>query len=267
MRLPLYQIDAFATRAFQGNPAAVMPLATWLPDALLQAIAVENNLAETAFIVKEPSGWHIRWFTTVAEIDLCGHATLASAWLILQELEPETPSVVFQSRSGLLTVEREGEELVLDFPTRPSRPAPELTDLLEEALGVRPQELFLARDVMAVLQDEATVRAVRPDYATLAKLPALGTLITAPGKTYDIVSRCFFPGDGMPEDPVTGSAHCMIVPYWAQRFGKTRLRAFQASPRGGELRCELVQDRVRMGGSAVKVLEGHFLLPDSFLRG
>jgi len=267
MRLPLYQIDAFATRPFVGNPAAVMPLDSWLPDELLQAIAVENNLAETAFILKEASGWHIRWFTTLAEIDLCGHATLASAWLILHEIEPEAPSVVFQSRSGLLAVEREGEELVLDLPAMPSRSAPELTDLLEEALGVRPLEVFLARDVMAVLPDEATVRSVRPDYAVLAKLPALATHITAPGENYDVVSRCFFPGDGMPEDPVTGSAHCMIIPYWARRFGKTKLRAFQASPRGGELRCELVQGRVRMGGSAVKVLEGHFLLPDALMGG
>ncbi len=150
---------------------------------------------------------------------------------------------------------------------RRATPAPELTDLLEEGLGLRPLEVHLGRDVMAVLPDEASVRAVRPDYAVLARLPALGTLITAPGNSHDVVSRCFFPGDGMPEDPVTGSAHCMIIPYWARRFGKTRLRAFQASPRGGELRCEMVQDRLRLWGNAVKVMEGHFLLPDSVLDG
>ncbi len=260
MRLPFHQIDAFASQPFQGNPAAVMPLETWLPDALLQAIAVENNLAETAFLVKEPAGWRIRWFTTLAEIDLCGHATLASAWLVLHELEPGAQRVVFQSRSGLLTVDREGEDLVLDFPARPGTPAPHLLDRLELGLGVRPAEVFLGRDVLAILADETAVRRVQPDYGVLSQLPALGTIISAPGESYDVVSRCFYPGDGMPEDPVTGSAHCMLIPYWVKRLGRSRLRAFQASPRGGELACELVGDRLRMGGRAVKVIEGHFLL-------
>ncbi|WP_243287596.1 PhzF family phenazine biosynthesis protein [Geothrix terrae] len=260
MRLPLHQIDAFASRPFEGNPAAVMPLDSWLPDALMQSIAAENNLSETAFLVKEATGWRIRWFTTVSEVDLCGHATLASAWLILHELEPEARSVSFHSRSGSLTVNCEGEELVLDFPSRPGRPAPELADAFAKALGVRPREVRLARDAMVVLDDEAAVREVRPDYEALRALPAMGTLITAPGQAYDFVSRCFFPGDGVPEDPVTGSAHCTLIPYWAERLGKTRLRAFQASLRGGELACELAGDRVRIGGRAVKVLEGHFLL-------
>lgn len=260
MRLPLHQIDAFASRPFEGNPAAVMPLDAWLPDALMQAIAAENNLSETAFLVKESTGWRIRWFTTVSEVDLCGHATLASAWLILHELEPESGRVSFQSRSGPLAVDREGENLVLDFPSRPGRLAPELAGPLAKALGVRPREVRLARDVMAVLEDEAAVRAVRPDYGAMEGLPGMGTLITAPGQAYDFVSRCFFPGDGVPEDPVTGSAHCTLIPYWAERLGKTRLRAFQASPRGGELACELAGGRVRIAGRAVKVLEGHFLL-------
>lgn len=260
MRLPLHQIDAFASCPFEGNPAAVMPLDAWLPDALMQAIAAENNLSETAFLVKEPSGWRIRWFTPVSEVDLCGHATLASAWLILHELEPESRRVAFQSRSGVLAVERDGEHLILDFPARPGRPAPELMAQVAKALGIRPREVRLARDVMAVLEDEAAVRAVRPDFAAMEGLPGMGTLITAPGQAYDFVSRCFFPGDGVPEDPVTGSAHCTLIPYWAGRLGKTRLRAFQASPRGGELACELAGDRVRIGGRAVKVLEGHFLL-------
>lgn len=255
-RLPFFQIDAFAERAFGGNPAAVLPLPAWLPDEVLQAIAIENNLAETAFLVKEATGWRIRWFTTLAEIDLCGHATLAGAWLVFHELEPGLPQVVFQSQSGPLTVDREGEDLVLDFPARPGRPAPELLDSLERALGVRPREARLARDVLAVLEDEAVLRALRPDDAALAAMPGLGVLVTAPGREHDCVSRCFFPGDGMPEDPVTGSAHCTIVPYWCERLGTTRLKAFQASPRGGELRCELAGDRVRMGGRAVKVIEG-----------
>lgn len=260
MRLPLHQIDAFATRPFEGNPAAVMPLEAWLPEAVMQRIAEENNLSETAFLVKEPSGWRIRWFTTVSEIDLCGHATLASAWLILNELEPDASSVSFQSRSGLLSVIRTGEELVLDFPARPGSPAPELVDAVARAIGVRPLEVRLARDVMAVLEDEAAVRSVVPDFAAMTGLPGVATLITAPGKAHDFVSRCFFPGDGVPEDPVTGSAHCTLIPYWSERLGKTRLRAFQASRRGGELACEAVGDRVRIGGRAVKVMEGHFIL-------
>lgn len=261
MRLPFHQIDAFATRPFEGNPAAVLPLEAWLPDPLLQQIAEENNLSETVFLVKEAAGWRIRWFTTVTEMDLCGHATLASAWLILNELEPGADRVTFASRSGPLAVDREGEDLVLDFPARPGRVAPELLNQVSEVLGVRPRELRLARDLMAVLEDEAAVRAVVPDYEAMAALPGMGTLVTAPGRSHDFVSRCFFPGDGVPEDPVTGSAHCTLIPYWAERLGKSRLRAFQASTRGGELACELVGERVRIGGRAVKVIEGTFLLP------
>jgi len=255
-RLPFFQIDAFAERAFMGNPAAVLPLQDWLPDAVLQAIAVENNLAETAFLVKEPGGWRIRWFTTLAEIDLCGHATLASAWVFFHELEPGTRHVTFQSRSGPLTVIQEAEELVLDFPARPGRSAPEWMEPLERALGVRPVEVLLSRDLLVILPDEESVRALKPDLEALRAMPALGFIVSAPGRTHDCVSRCFFPGDAMPEDPVTGSAHCTIIPYWAQRLGKTRLQAHQASARGGDLTCELVGDRVRMGGRAVKVIEG-----------
>jgi PhzF family phenazine biosynthesis protein len=255
-RLPFFQIDAFAERAFTGNPAAVIPLQTWLPDDVMQAIAIENNLAETAFIVREPSGWRIRWFTTLAEIDLCGHATMASAWVVFHELEPDLQKIEFQSRSGALTVDREGDDLVLDFPSRPGRPAPELIEPLERALGVRPRDVMLARDVLAILKDETTVRSVQPDFEALKALPGLGVLVSAPGLTHDCVSRCFFPGDAMQEDPVTGSAHCTVIPYWAKRLQKTRLRAIQASARSGELRCELVGDRVRMGGRAIKVIEG-----------
>ncbi|WLT30222.1 PhzF family phenazine biosynthesis protein [Geothrix sp. PMB-07] len=260
MRLPLHQIDAFASRPFEGNPAAVMPLDAWLPDALLQSIAAENNLSETAFLVKESSGWRIRWFTPANEVDLCGHATLASAWLVLNELEPGSARVTFQSQSGVLTVDRQGEALVLDFPSRPGRPAPERVDQVAAILGCRPLEVRQARDVLAVLEDETAVRAVAPDYEAMKAIPGMGLLITAPGREHDFVSRCFFPADGIPEDPVTGSAHCTLIPYWAERLGKNRLRAFQASPRGGELTCELTGERVRIGGQAVKVLEGHFLL-------
>ena len=259
-RHPFFQIDAFTDRAFAGNPAAVVRLDAWLPEGVLQAIAGENNLAETAFLVKEPEGWRIRWFTTLAEIDLCGHATLASAWVLFNELEPGSDRVVFQSLSGPLTVARQGENLVLDFPARPGRPAPELQDQLERGLGIRPSSAYRARDVLAVLEDEAAVRALRPDLELLKGLPTLGIIVTAPGLTHDFVSRCFFPGDAVPEDPVTGSAHCTLVPYWSRRLEKSHLRAFQASARGGELACELVGDRVRLGGRAVKVIEGWLIL-------
>lgn len=261
MRLPLHQIDAFADRPFTGNPAAVMPLEAWLPDALMQAIAAENNLAETAFLVREPEGWRIRWFTPTTEIDLCGHATLASAHLVMTELEPGREEVTFQSRSGQLGVSREGDRLYLDFPSRPGRPVPERMEEVTRALGQRPKALLLARDLVAVLADEEAVRAFTPDFAALAALPGMGKVITAPGRTTDFTSRCFFPGDGVPEDPVTRSAHCTLIPTWAERLGKVRLSAFQASARGGFLDCELRGDRVRIGGGAVKVLEGHFLLP------
>lgn len=263
MRIPIFQVDAFADRPFTGNPAAVMPLEAWLPDATLQAIAEENNLSETAFLVKEPEGWRIRWFTTVTEVDLCGHATLASAFVLFSGPEAGATSLSFHSRSGVLGVQRDGDLLVLDFPARPGRPAPELADRLAQALGAVPVEVRLARDLMAVLADEAAVRAVRPDLDALQALPGMGTLITAPGRESDFVSRCFFPGDGVPEDPVTGSAHCTLVPYWAERLGKTRLRAFQASARGGHLECELAGDRVRLGGRAVKVIEGTFILEEA----
>lgn len=222
----------------------------------MQAIAVENNLSETAFIVREAEGWRIRWFTTLAEIDLCGHATLASAWVLFHELEPGTDRIVFQSQSGPLNVARAGEALMLDLPSRPGRPAPDLRDRLEQGLGVRASGVYRARDAMVVVEDEAAVRAVRPDLAALEGLPTLGVIVTAPGNACDFVSRCFFPGDAVPEDPVTGSAHCTLVPYWADRLQKQRLRAFQASARGGELVCELAGDRVRLGGRAVKVIEG-----------
>lgn len=261
MRLPIHQIDAFAERPFTGNPAAVMPLEDWLPDDLMQAIAAENNLSETAFLVKEAGGWRIRWFTTVTEVDLCGHATLAAARVVMGDLEPGTSEVTFQSRSGRLGVFRRGDRFVLDFPARPGRPVPELVDPVARALGQRPLEVLLARDLLIVLPDEPAVRTYQPDFEALRALPGMGKLITAPGSETDCVSRCFFPGDGVPEDPVTGSAHCTIVPYWAERLGRSEIHAYQASARGGALACQVVGDRIHLAGRAFKVLEGHFLLP------
>jgi len=264
MRIPLHQIDAFATEPFKGNPAAVCPLVAWLPDELMQAIATENNLAETAFLVEEPGGWRIRWFTPGCEIDLCGHATLASAFLVFTELRPGLEAITFQSKSGPLGVTREGELLVLDFPSRPPRMV-EGIEGLAEGLRAMPQQFGQSRDMLAVFGTEAEVRALDPDMGRLGALPTLGIIATAPASTpgADFVSRFFAPSVdvGVPEDPVTGSAHCTLIPYWARRLGKQTLKALQVSKRGGELWCELRGDRVRIGGHAVKVLEGSFILP------
>lgn len=258
-RLPLFQIDAFADQAFTGNPAAVIPLQTWLPDELMQRIAAENNLSETAFFVPEVDGFHLRWFTPAAEIDLCGHATLATAFVILNELEPGRQRVSFQSMSGPLTVTREGDLFCLDFPTRPPRPLP-CPAGFAEALGAEVKEAWLVRDLYAVLEDEASVRDLRPNLEALSRVEPTSFVVTAPGTDCDFVSRCFAPREGIPEDPVTGSTHCVLVPYWAQRLGKTRLHARQLSRRGGEIFCELQGPRVKLAGRAVKVIEGSFFL-------
>lgn len=260
MRLPIYQIDAFAARAFAGNPAAVIVLKAWLPDTLMQAIAIENNLAETAFLVHEPEGWRIRWFTPELEIDLCGHATLASAFVVFNELKAPGDCLRFNSMSGPLSVEKAGEMLVLDFPSRPPVPC-EAPNGLFEALGMSARPISKARDHFVVMDSEAEIAALRPDFAALDNVDSFGVIVTAPGETVDFVSRFFTPAAGIPEDPVTGSAHCTLIPYWAERLGKTRLTARQISRRGGDLACEHCGDRVRIGGRAVKVLQGEFILP------
>lgn len=259
MRIPIFQIDAFADRPFSGNPAAVMPLQEWLPDATLQAIAAENALSETAFFVVEPEGYRIRWFTPACEVDLCGHATLASAFVLFTELEPERTSVEFQSASGVLAVRRQGDLLALDFPSRPPVPIPAVEGL-EAALGAKVLETWKARDIVAVLDSETAVRALRPDMAALGNIDAFAVIVTAPGTEADFVSRFFAPRKGVPEDPVTGSAHTTLTPFWAARLGKPRLRALQVGPRGGELFCEDLGPRVAIAGRAVKVIEGRFEL-------
>jgi PhzF family phenazine biosynthesis protein len=259
MRLPIFQVDAFTDRPFAGNPAAVMPLAQWLPDQVLQSIARENNLSETAFFVPEGEGYRIRWFTPGGEVDLCGHATLASAWVILTELQPALKQVQFLSRSGPLGVGRDGNLLSMDFPSRPPGPIPAPAGL-EEALGVKPLETWQSRDLVAVLDSEAAVRGLRPDMSGILRLEVFGLTVTARGEDADFVSRFFAPGLGVPEDPVTGSAHCTLVPFWAGRLGRNRLRALQVGPRGGELFCELKGERVAIAGRAVTVLEGTFIL-------
>jgi PhzF family phenazine biosynthesis protein len=256
MKLRLVQVDAFASRVFAGNPAAVVPLESWLDDPTLQGIATENNLSETAFLVGGKGDYEIRWMTPAAEVDLCGHATLASAWVVFHELDPGRTEVVFQSKSGPLSVVARGERLVLDFPSRPPAPADTLVEPLGEALGALPSSALSSRDLVAVYEHEADVRALAPDMEKVAAFDCTGVIATAPGDACEFVSRFFAPAVGIPEDPVTGSAHCTLVPYWAERLGETLLHARQISPRGGDLYCELRGDRVEIAGHAVKYLDG-----------
>lgn len=257
MRTPIYKIDAFATRRFTGNPAAVMPMDHFLDDATLQAIAAENNLAETAFLVPEGADYRLRWFTPIVEVPLCGHATLASAAAVMERLEPGRSKVVFHSMSGPLTVNRTASGYVMDFPARPFELVP--TPLgLAEALGAVPVEVVDDTfNYIALLQSAQVVRELAPNTAALARMDRSGVVVTAPGDgIYDFVSRYFAPAKGIPEDPVTGGAHCALAPYWAKRLGKTTFRAYQASRRGGEIVCRLAGDRVELEGSCVFYLEG-----------
>jgi PhzF family phenazine biosynthesis protein len=257
MRIPIFQLDAFTTRRFAGNPAAVMLMDAFPEDALLQALAAENNLAETAFLVREGDDYRLRWFTPMTEVPLCGHATLASAAVVLERLEPGRSSVVFHSASGPLTVNRANTGYVMDFPVRLSEPIAAPPGFAE-ALGAVPVEVAVNTfNYLALLESAQVLRALAPDMAALARLDRSGVIVTAPGDgIYDFVSRYFAPRKGIPEDPVTGAAHCMLAPYWAQRLGKTAFRAFQASQRGGEMICRLVGDRVELEGSCVFYLEG-----------
>ena len=259
MKIPIYQIDAFAERVFEGNPAAVCPLQEWLDDAVLQAVAQENNLSETAFYVPEDEGYHIRWFTPVAEVDLCGHATLGTAYVILHEFEPSLNRVTFRSRSGMLQVDRQDDMLAMDFPAQPPKPC-DAPSMLAEALGRPPLEIVASEDYFAVLAKEEDVVTLEPDFNQLKKLDRRGIIVTAKGSQADFVSRFFAPKLGIDEDPVTGSAHCALTPYWANRLGKSRLRAHQRSKRGGSLYCEDRGDRVLIAGKAVKYLEGHIII-------
>ena len=265
--IPFYQVDAFTTRAFAGNPAAVCPLSAWLPDPVMQAIAGENNLSETAFFAPEGDGFRLRWFTPTHEVDLCGHATLASAHVLFSVLEPARTRVAFATRSGVLTVERAGEHLEMDFPSFPPSPLPEIPAALAAALGASPVATLAARSLVAVFDDAQVVRRLRPDLGAIAALDWSSVMITAPGDGIageaDFVSRYFAPRFGVPEDPVTGSAHCTLAPYWGQRLGKSILRARQVSARGGELTCALRGERVGLIGDAVLVIRGTILLPSS----
>jgi PhzF family phenazine biosynthesis protein len=262
VKIPLYQLDAFTREPFAGNPAAVCPLEQWLGDDMLQAIAAENNLAETAFFVRENGACRLRWFTPVAEVPLCGHATLATGHVILKMLEPERERVRFETLSGPVEVSRDGERLSLDFPALPLQRELD-PDLVAGAIGVRPEELWEADRGMAVLGDPVQVRELRPDIARVAELPFKSLIVTARGfdGDCDFVSRFFAPKLGIAEDPVTGSAHCVLTPYWSGVLGKPSLFARQLSPRGGELWVEDRGNRVRLSGDCVLVIEGSFEVP------
>ena len=257
MRAPIFQIDAFTTRPFAGNPAAVMLFARFPEDAVLQKIAAENNLSETAFLVPDGSDYRLRWFTPNTEVPLCGHATLASAAVVIERLEPQRNTVVFHSASGPLTVSRTQAGYLMDFPSRPSEQV-STSPALAAALHIDPLEVFVNEfNYLALLESEQVLRDLAPDMLALASLNRPGVIVTALGnESYDFVSRYFAPAKGIPEDPVTGAAHCMLAPFWARRLGKTDFRAFQASRRGGEVNCRLVGDRVKLEGACVFYLEG-----------
>jgi predicted PhzF superfamily epimerase YddE/YHI9 len=260
MKLPYYEVSAFTTNPFGGNPAGACPLGAWLPDSVLQAIAANNNLAETAFTVPRGNDFELRWFTPTIEIDLCGHATLAAAFVLFNERGLRADEVRFHSRSGLLTVSRTHDLLTLDFPSRPATVCV-VPETLIRGLGAKPKEVLKARDYLAVFASEVEVRALKLDFTTLKTLDCLGIIATAPGSDCDFVSRFFAPSAGVDEDPVTGSAHCTLIPYWAERLGKIKLFARQISQRSGELFCEQAGERVRIGGRAVLYLRGEIEIP------
>lgn len=262
MRLPIYQIDAFTSRLFGGNPAAVVLLDEWLPDETLQAVAAENNLSETAFVVPLEERFDLRWFTPTVEIDLCGHATLASAFVLFNEGRVDGDTVRFESPSGPLAVLRDGEIYALDFPSRPPEKT-EFTSELIDALGAEPAEVLAARDLLVVFESEEMIRRLEPRFDLILALDTFAVTVSAPGAPgggFDFVSRFFAPAAGVDEDPVTGSAHCTLIPYWAGRLGKKELRAAQLSRRGGEVFCRDCGDRVLIGGHAVEYLRGEICL-------
>jgi PhzF family phenazine biosynthesis protein len=255
MKLPIFQIDAFTSRLFAGNPAAVVILEQWLEDRVLAAIAAENNLSETAFVIPRNDPVPLRWFTPTVEVDLCGHATLAAGHVLLNDYFPSHHRVKFTTRSGELSVARQGDLLRLDFPAMPPKPIA-ITDALVSALGARPREALAASYLLAIFDSEQDIKSLRPDLQRIAALEVFAVIVSAPGDEVDFVSRFFAPRAGVPEDPVTGSAHCTLAPYWSAKLGKPRLLARQVSARGGELHCEMAGARVLISGSTVEYLRG-----------
>jgi PhzF family phenazine biosynthesis protein len=261
MEISQYIVDAFTTKIFCGNPAAVCFLPRWLPDKILASIAKENNLSETAFIVRLSTTYEIRWFTPSIEVDLCGHATLASAFIVFNFMEPELSSLKFSSKSGWLEVTRSAELISLNFPSRPGKKV-DCPSILPAAMNIKPSEVYLSRDYLLIVDSEEDVLGCMPDYSLLQNLPSFGIIVSAPGKQVDFVSRVFFPTDSILEDPVTGSAHCTLIPYWSKRLEKKILQAAQLSERGGELLCTDCGDRVIIAGRAVLFGKGSIFVPD-----
>ncbi|HEX5055125.1 MAG TPA: PhzF family phenazine biosynthesis protein [Gammaproteobacteria bacterium] len=260
MTIPLYQLDAFASKMFSGNPAGVCPLLEWPDDGLMQAIAAENNLSETAFFTGKGGRYRLRWFAPLAEVDMCGHATLATAWVILHHLEPKLEYAEFETRSGLLRVERAGAQLKMFLPqfSMQRRPAP---PALSRGLPVEILEVYESIDYVAVCENASAVYGLKPNQEQLKLLDLRGVAVTARGDDCDLVCRVFGPKIGVPEDPVTGSAYCYLAPYWASRMNKTRLRARQLSSRGAELECEVLEDgKVALYGRCVEYMRGELLL-------
>ena len=255
--IPIYQVDAFTDKLFSGNPAAVCPLTEWLSDDVMQAIAAENNLSETAFINRSTSPFTIRWFTPITEVDLCGHATLAAARILFDEYLPKnSKELSFNSRRGLLKTYREDELIYLDFPAD-FPVVVEEHSLINEGLQEQPLEVLQGKDdYLAIFENEQTIRSLQPNFNVLSELESRGLIVSAPSEQVDFVSRCFFPQMGIDEDPVTGSAHTVMVPYWSERLRKSELQAIQCSSRGGLLTCQLRKDRVLIGGFTVRYLAG-----------
>lgn len=259
MKIPIYQVDAFTDRLFGGNPAAVCPLEEWLAPEIMQNIAAENNLSETAFFVRKDMIFELRWFTPATEVDLCGHATLASGHVLYSHLGYTEDQVTFSTMSGEVAVSKSDGRLVLDFPATPPLQA-EMKDELIQGLGREPREVLKSRDYLAVFDNEDEILALQPDFSVLGKLDCLGIIVTAEGKGSDFVSRFFAPAVGIDEDPVTGSAHTTLVPFWSERLKKNSLHAFQLSRRRGELFCQHAGDRVKIGGQAVTFFIGEIIL-------
>lgn len=262
MKIKQYQVDTFANRVFEGNPAAVCLLQSWLDDNVLQAIAEENNLSETGFFAPSGNGYRLRWFTPVTEVDLCGHATLAAAHMIFETLGHSKPVMTFETRSGELSVTKNGKSLEMNFPACPPVPC-DISETLIKGLGRCPAEVLAADDYLAIFESEAVVRAIKPSQAQLSQLDLRGVIVSAPGTDVDFVSRFFAPKLGIPEDLVCGSAHCELAPYWTNRLGKNYLRAKQVSKRGGNLICEMSGDRVFISGEAVTFMEAEIVFDGS----
>ena len=260
MKLKVYIANAFTEKKFGGNPAAVVPLNEWLSDKLLQQIAAQNNLSETVYVIPQGDDYAIRWFTPAVEVNLCGHATLASAHIMFEHLGYIREQIIFHSKSGPLKVTKNLDKITLDFPVDEPVKIPD-NELINKSLGVKAKEVFKSQFVfMAVLDSQEDVESLKPDLALVKKLPSLGLIVTAKGNKVDLVSRCFFPQSGIDEDPVTGSAHVVMVPYWAKQMGKNKLSAIQLSARRGYIDCELVGNRVLISGQANTYLEGDFYI-------